>query len=434
MRLKTETQYQSKSINYHLAGWLFWSIGALFYAYEFFHRVAPGVLTTHLRESLFINDKELGLIGAMYMYAYAGLQLPAGILIDKFGPKKLLVFASLLVTVGSFVFSMTTNLYLIYFSRFLIGAGSAFAFVGCLKIGSMWLAMSSFPLVVGLTNFCGTLGALSGGAPFSMFVDHSGWQSAMIQLSFLGLFITLLLGLVLKERPNWQAKTNQKEEKNQTSLATGLSYILKSQQTWLLSLYGACLVVPIAALPEMWGPEYLVVAYTLPKTKAAAITHTIFIGTALGGPLIGLIATRVKNLFTIMFPATIGALVLLSVFLYFPTTPIPYLYPLLFAYGILTANMLLVFSLIKQDYPSWAQGTAIGFVNMIIMLCGGLSQYGVGWLLDKFRNQHEGIYLLSDYHKALSILPFCLFFAVGLTILINARHKVRSKFTEKEKL
>lgn len=419
-----ERPTSKKLLNYQLAGWLFWSVGALFYAYEFFHRVAPGVLTTHLREILTIDDKQLGLIGAMYLYAYAAFQLPAGILIDKYGPKKLLVFASLLVTIGSFAFAFSTNHHWAYFSRFLIGAGSAFAFVGCLKIGSQWLAMSSFPLVVGLTNFCGTLGALSGGAPFSWLLERIGYKAALLNLSFLGLAITLLLLLILKDKPEEiSADTNKKELHSADSILTGLGYVMRSKQTWYISLFGTLLVMPIAALPEMWGPEYLVVAYSIPKTQAAALTHTIFVGTAIGGPLVGWLATRVSNLKYIMFPATLGALVLLSVFLYVPHTTLSYLYPLLFLYGILTANMLLSFSIIKQSYPDWVQGSAIGFVNMIIMLCGGFAQYGIGWLLDRFRSQHDGVYLLSDYHIALSILPFCLIFAVGLTILINGNHK-----------
>ncbi|MGE4348422.1 MAG: MFS transporter [Candidatus Berkiella sp.] len=419
-----EQPTSKKFLNYQLAGWLFWSVGALFYAYEFFHRVVPGVLTTHLREILTINDKQLGLIGAMYLYAYAGFQLPAGILIDKYGPKKLLVFASLLVTIGSFAFTFSINHHWAYFSRFLIGAGSAFAFVGCLKIGSQWLAMSSFPLVVGLTNFCGTLGALSGGAPFSWLIEKVGYKTALFDLSFVGLAITALLFLILKDKPEEESlEANKKELHTMHSILTGLGYVLRSKQTWYISLFGTLLVMPIAALPEMWGPEYLVVAYSIPKTQAAALTHTIFVGTAIGGPLVGWLATRVSNLKYIMFPATLGALLLLSIFLYVPHTTLKYLYPLLFLYGILTANMLLSFSIIKQSYPDSVQGSAIGFVNMIIMLCGGFAQYGIGWLLDRFRSQHDGIYLLSDYHLALSILPFCLIFAVGLTILINGNHK-----------
>src|SRR5579864_5516784 len=89
---------------WHLGGWALWSIAALFYAYEFIHRVAPSVITSQLREAFSVNDHQLATIGAMYFYAYAAFQLPAGILIDKYGTKRVLVIASVILTLGSFLF------------------------------------------------------------------------------------------------------------------------------------------------------------------------------------------------------------------------------------------------------------------------------------------------------------------------------------------
>lgn len=409
-----------KNMSPQWLGWFFWGIAALFYAYEFFHRVAPSVLTTQLRDFFVIDNKQLGTIGAMYLYAYAAFQLPAGLLVDRYGPKKLLISASLMVTFGSFLFAFAPHIYIAYLSRFLIGAGSAFAFVGCLKIGSIWLAASSFPLIVGLTNFCGTLGALSGGMPFSLLINRFGWQEALLFVSFIGLFITLLL-LCLKPPP----KNNfpLQESVVTASLFKVLKQIMTSAQTWLIALYGTLLVMPIAAIPEMWGSEYLSVVHALPKEQASNITHTIFVGTALGGPIIGWIATRVSDYRYIMFPATTCALILLFYFLYGSYTNISLLYPVLFFYGLCTSNMLLCFTLIKNQQPIWAQGAAIGFINMIIMFFGGVTQYGIGWILDFLRKSHDGIYTISDYHTAMSVLPFCLIVAISLTLLIKDRHK-----------
>lgn len=410
-------QFQAtpKSLFYHwqLKGWMLWALAALFYAYEFIHRVAPGVLTNQIREVFAANDHQLAIIGAMYLYGYALFQIPAGILIDRYGVKKVLVIASSILTLGSFLFTMTTSSGIAHASRFMIGAGSAFAFIGCLKIGSQWLANSSFPLVVGLTNLCGTLGALSAGAPLSLLVNKIGWREALIQLSFIGLLITLLLGLFLQEK---KTPVSLKQPK----LLTGLILIVKTPYSWLIALYGALLVAPIAALPELWGVEYLQIAYQISGTQAAAITHTIFIGTATGGTLIGWLIVRLALDETkLMAIASLGALLLLLIFLFLPTLPLTYLYAILFGYGILTANMLLCFSLMSKTYPAWAQGVAISFTNTIIMTFSGLVQDRVGWMLRKLHALHQGVYLVEDYQIALSILPVCLLFAIGLTFFIK---------------
>lgn len=408
---------QTPSSRWHLGGWTLWSIAALFYAYEFIHRVVPSILTNELRLGLNINDHQLGTIGAMYFYAYAAFQLPAGVLIDRYGAKKLLVMASAILTLGSFIFATTSSIFVAQVSRFMIGMGSAFAFIGCLKIGAQWLTMSSFPLVVGLTNLCGTLGALSGGKPMSYLVNHFGWRDMLFQLSCVGLVITLLLWLFLQDKPTPKEESNQE----QPGLLTGLFTVMKNPQSWIIALYGMLLVAPIAAIPEMWGVEYLKVAYNLPATQAAGITHTIFIGTAIGGPLIGWLMTHQIEEVDFMMVSTLGALILLCIFLYWVNMPISNLYIVLFSYGLLTANMLLCFSLITECHPPWAQGAAIGFINMVIMAGGGLAQDRVGWLLDKLRSHHEGIYLLEDYHIALSVLPVCLLAAIGLTLFIKQK-------------
>lgn len=407
----------SKTARWHLGGWTLWAIAAIFYGYEFIHRVAPSILTEQLRVSLNINDHQLGTIGAMYFYAYAAFQLPAGVLIDRFGAKKLLVSASLILTLGSFIFATTSSILIAQISRFLIGMGSAFAFIGCLKIGAQWLTMSSFPLVVGLTNLCGTLGALSGGKPLSYLVHEFGWREVLMQLSFVGLFITLILWLFLEDKP----QTIKKSEADQPGLLTGLITVMKNPQSWIIALYGMLLVAPIAAIPEMWGVEYLKVAYDLSATEAAGITHTIFIGTAIGGPIIGWIMTHPIEEVDFMMIASLGALILLCMFLYWVNMPITNLYIVLFSFGLLTANMLLCFSLITECHPPFAQGAAIGFINMVIMAGGGLAQDRVGWLLDKLRANHEGVYLLEDYHIALSVLPVCLLAAIGLTLFIKQK-------------
>lgn len=413
---------RQKDVSHFRIGWLFWFIAALFYAYEFFHRVTPSVLTAQLREFFSVNDQQLGTIGAMYLYAYAAFQLPAGMLVDKYGPKRLLVFASLLVCFGSFSFAFSQNYYAAYFSRFLIGAGSAFAFVGCLKIGTIWLAASAFPLVVGLTNFCGTLGALFGGLPFSILIEQHGWHNALVIISLLGLVVTLLLMFFLKPAPPHLVKADARQN---VHLIPALKHIIQSPQTWLIAFYGTLLVVPIAALPEMWGPEYLSVVHHLPKEQASSITHTIFVGTALGGPFIGWLATYVKDYRWIMGTATLVALCLLSYFLYGDYQGVGHLYPVLFFYGVCTANMLLCFTLIKNNQPAWTQGAAIGFVNMIIMFFGGLTQFAIGWMLDFLRSQNNGLYTIDNYHTAMGILPFCLILALSLTVFIKERHKMK---------
>lgn len=365
------------------SAWSLWLIAALFYGYEFTHRVAPSVLTSDLKLAFDLNTQQLGMLGALYFYAYALCQIPAGMMIDKYGPIKPLIFASGLLTIGSFIFTLTNNLEAIYFSRLLIGAGSAFAFIGTLKIATLWLSPRVFPIVVGLTNLIGTLGALLGGMPLAHLCAQNSWRATMLDISVIGLMLTfLLLFFFSKKHPN----------KTQTSQT--LAHVLKSKKLWGLAVVAALLVAPIAALPEMWGVEYITSVYQVSIPQAAKFSHTIFIGTALGGPFIGFVASKTEKPFQWMLFATTMALILLSTFLYLPKLAAINLTLILFAFGFCTANMLLCFAMVNQ-------GIAIGFINTIIMLVAGLSQHLIGGLLQ-----------VSPYPMALSVLPLGLLFAL----------------------
>ncbi len=401
---------------YALGGWALWLIAALFYAYEFIHRVVPSILTEELRIAFSVNEHQLGLIGAMYFYAYAAFQLPAGVLVDKYGAKRLLVIASTVLTLGSFLFATTSSASVAQISRFMIGMGSAFAFVGCLKIGGQWLAVSSFPLVVGLTNFFGTMGALSGGKPLASLVQTFGWHHVMMLVSFAGLFITVMMWLFLHDKP---ISKREQQKLTHLSVLSGLKIVVRCPQSWLIAIFSALLVAPIVALPEMWGVEYLKITYDISAPEASAITHTIFIGTAVGGAVIGWAMTKIQHKLRFMAFSTFGALTLLSMFLYWNDLAFTNLYIMLFSYGVLTSNMLLSFTLITRLHPDWAQGAAIGFTNMVIMAFGGLMQHGIGWLLHTLKCQHEGMALIEDYHLAFSVLPVCLLLAIALTFFIK---------------
>lgn len=405
-----------------LKGWAIWGIAAAFYAYEFIHRVAPSIMTLELKESLSLSAQQLGQIGAMYFYAYAAFQLPAGIILDRFGLKKVLVGASLILTIGSFIFTSAQTPFAAQMSRFMIGAGSAFAFVGCLKIAALWLPQRDFPFVVGLTNLCGTLGALLGGTPMAYAVSHVGWRETFFYFSCIGIVITLLLARFLQDSPK---NVHNAEIPPQYSLWKGFLLVARNPQSWVIGLYGALLVAPIAALPEMWGVEYLQVAYRLQSTTASSLTHTIFLGTAIGGPLIGWFMIKRDDPVDVMMLATVCAVTLLSLFLYGFQAPSFWMYLVLLFYGIFTANMLLCFTLMTRAYPAWAQGAAIGFTNMVIMTVAGGIQHLIGWLLD-YLDHNLVLRLLREYEVTLALLPFCLLLALVLTLLMSRIEEKRT--------
>ena len=405
-------------------GWFIWGIAALFYSYEFTQRVAPSVMIPELMTALHLDAAALGSLSAYYFYMYALCQIPAGMLIDRYSPRHMLTLATLLVSAGGLALIYSPSLFYAKASRALIGAGSAFAFIGCLKLAQHWIPKHHFPFMVGLTNLSGTLGALAGGAPLAFAVHYWGWQSTMFFLSLLGLLLSVLTFSFIR---NPIAPEKVLLEETPLSLIKHLKIVTQDRQTWIFALYGGLVVVPIAAFVELWGVPFLSIAHDLTREKAAFLNSLIFIGIAIGAPTIGWLYSKISKPILLCRIATSLALFLLCLILFTHSMNLSYLSVILLLYGFLTSNMLLCFTFVSMRHSKRFSGAALGLTNMVVMAGGALFQPLIGWLLDFRGGKAETLrtfshFTVADYHFAFIILPVCLVFAILLTFFMKRPH------------
>jgi MFS family permease len=161
--------------NIPIFSWVFWGCAAVFYCYQFLLRVSPTVITKELSEYLSIEACFLGVLISSYYYGYSLLQIPAGLIIDRFGPRRPLSIACVFCAVGGLIFSASETLNLMWIGRFLIGVGSAFAFLSCVKLSSLWFPVEKLAILVSLTMVLGTIGGVGGGWPLAKAVEAYGW-------------------------------------------------------------------------------------------------------------------------------------------------------------------------------------------------------------------------------------------------------------------
>ncbi len=417
-----ENKYRS------MTGWFVWIIAALFYSYEFFIRISPAAMVSHLMKSFAVDAATLGTISALYYYAYAAMQIPVGILFDRYGVQKLLTVAALMVTIGSILFATTNNLLLAEIGRVIMGAGSAFSFVGCIKLAVNWFALRRLAIIVGLTNFMGVFGATFAEAPLSYAVDQIGWRQAMLWVGIAGAFIALLISLIVKDKPRSRDKQKRAEEiaydeLHKQKMFEGLKLILKSKQAWLVSIFGCLMVAPISAFAELWANPFLVSYEHLRQVEAAGLSTFIYIGISIGGPMLGWISGDIGRRKPIMFIGAIGAFLCLMVILLIPIKSRFVLGDLLFMFGFFSSSMLLIFAMNTEGNPKWAAGVAIGFTNMLVMLGGTIFQPLIGLFLDieSKTNMVTNMSVVpsSAYQKALFILPVCQIAAFILLFFIK---------------
>jgi len=223
----------------------------MLYAYEYLLRISPSAMESSLRNHFNLSATGFGLLSSVYYYAYVPMQLPVGVLMDRFGPRRLLTIACLICVIGTFMFSGTSLFNVAVCGRFLIGAGSAFAFVGVLKLATIWLPEDKLAMVAGVTTALGTVGAMIGDNVLGNLVSAHGWQPTInyTALFGLGLIFIIWFGIHDHKRDLESGGTIDSFKRNLVDLAI----ILKNKQVWLNGFYGCLVYLPTTVFAELWG-------------------------------------------------------------------------------------------------------------------------------------------------------------------------------------
>ncbi len=375
----------------------------------------------------------LGTLTGCYYYAYALLQIPVGTLMDRFKPRRMLTFAAVFCSLGALLFSSADSLFIAAIGRALIGAGSAFAFLSCLKLGTLWFPSHYLPLVVGLTLLLGTAGGVSAGYPMGWLVEVSGWRHSLWLVAFIGFAIAVLGWSVIRdnappalEKEILKSHGDEPHHTSPPNLLRSVLEVIRNPQSWFIALYGFLMYVPLSGFTDQWGPHFFMSVHHFDKATAGATNSALLVGIGVGAPLFPFLCKRLKAYKPTVFTAAFGALVCLSAVFFLPALPFWLVITLLFLAGVFLGGQFLAFSMTCALNPLSASATAGGFHNMLCMLSGVIFQPLIGWLLDyKWSGSYiNGIrtYTTSDYNLALSSISISLVMACLIVFLIEEKY------------
>jgi sugar phosphate permease len=405
--------------------WLICGLGALYYCYEYLLRISPSVMTKELMSVYHLNATEIGVFSAYYYHAYVPMQIIVGLLMDKYGPRKLLTMACMFCAFGTFLFASNYSLTVATLGRFLVGFGSAFAFVGALKLATIWLPPNRFALVSGLILCLGMLGAMMSDILLRILVDQLSWQVTLYASAVVSLVLAATLWTFIRDTTS-ENVCLVTSSLDFPGLLRRLWGVLKNSQIWLSGCVGLLLYLSLSAFAELWGIQYLQQAQGLSKAQAAQANSLIFFGWAIGGPLWGWVSDFIKLRRLPMLILAIIAMILACVILYVPGLSLVQLYGLLFLFGLASSVQILVFVIARESACIQITATAIAITNAIVMMGGNVFQPMVGKFLDMSWNgaMIDGvrIYSQSAYQFALSIMPIGILLAVIIMFFIRETH------------
>lgn len=410
--------------NPYLLGSIICTIGALFYCYEFVLRIIPGILQEELRMAFGnLSATAFGQVSALYYYAYSPMQLPVGILMDRFGPRYLLTLACLCCTLGSLLFSFP-GLFIAGTGRLLVGFGSSFAFVGVLSAATNWLPLRYFSLVAGLMTTLGMLGLVYGEIQITHLAHILGLKAVLNMSVVVGLILTLFIYAIVRDAPI---------KRDHHHMPYGEFFkqvwlVLKSKQIWIIAIIGTCLYTSLSVFGELWGKSFLEQAFDLSKIQAAKTISMLFLGWAVGAPLAGYISDQIGNRLMPLTLGAVGSLLFIGLILFDQHLSYVQLNISMFFYGVFSASEIIVFIMAKEYSPTQQlSGTIFAVTNMIVSFGGVVFQPLVGKLLDwsahSASHHYMHHYSTHNYQIGLSILPLSMLIVVILAFSMKMQAK-----------
>jgi nitrate/nitrite transporter NarK len=403
------------------------SLCSLFLFYKYVLQIYPSVITESLMKEFNLDGAGLGNLVGNFYYSFMVAQLFVGYILDKFSARWVTSGAILLCAIGVIWFSNSHTVMSACLSRALMGIGVAFATVAYMKLAAVWFPPRQYALIGGLLASAAMAGAVAGEAPLSWLMNAYGWRECLFMVGMAGVVLTLAFAITVRDAP---ASERAKPVTHTVSLKDMLS-VLKNKQNWLLTLYGGLAFSPVAVFGGLWGNPFIQQAYNLDQTQAATFVSLAFIGLGFGSPMLGALSNRLGDRKYLLFLSPLISGIAITLVLYAHPMPIWLMATLLFTFGFALGAFMLVFTIGKELNSLYLTATVIGMINASDAVLDGLTEPGIGKLLDLFwdgkivNNVHY--FSLNSYHIALAILPVYLFVAAALVFWIKTEGSVTEK-------
>jgi MFS family permease len=395
----------NKKSAFNRLSWIVWVLGALFFLYEFFLRTYVGTVAHQIIPDLHLNAATFALIGSAYYLTYGLMQIPVGILADKFGAKICLLFACLLCAGATFWFAHTTGFVDAFISRLLMGLGSAFGFICLLVVVINWFPRKYFGTMAGISQFVGTMGPLVAAGPLIALMNslHETWRAALTQVGLSALVLAVLILLIFKNKPKDKQQTMVFLIPNQP-IKDRLLRLARNSQAWLIAAYSTCNYVSISLLAAFWGTEFLQ-AQGLSQGIAADIISASWLGFALACPGLGAFSDFTKRRKPLLVTCSLTGLISTALITYLPAQSAWTYGVLFFLLGIAASGQNLGFATISEQVGKETRATALGLNNCVIMLFNVVLPPLISYIINTSSASHPQHLQPQDFTTAFSAMP-----------------------------
>jgi nitrate/nitrite transporter NarK len=390
-----------------------------------FYRASNAIIAPELQRDLSLSPESLGLLSAAFFYAFACAQIPLALFLDRLGARIIITVLTLLSSVGSLFFALSSGLYGGLAGRVLMGVGMAANLMGPLKLFTQWFSPGEFATFSGLLVGAGTLGALAATTPLALLVEIMGWRWTFIAFSALTALLAAVFYLAIQDGPGTSTKFNNGMPKA-AKLTANLRFILQKRDYWLISCGTFFRYGTFMAVQALWAGPYMIEMLHFTPVAAGNIIMLSNIGYVIGCSMGGWLSDRVLSSRKQIVLMGLGGMALseLALTLYCGCSHTLMLTGVFFCFGLFAGFGNVMYAHIKGIMPLEMSGMALTGINFFTMLGVGVYIHFMGWILDHLASGRQaGL----DGYQASFFLTFLGVAAAGIGYLFTHESREWSK-------
>lgn len=392
-----------------LRPWVVTLVAALFFMYQFaqvnmFNALGPAMLN-----SFHIDALQLGNLSAMSIYANVLLLPVAGLILDRFSARRIILLGMFVSVVFTGVFSYAETYWLAAASRFIAGTAGAFCFLGCIVMASRWFPASKMAIASGLIVTMGMLGGALAQEPMALMIDQYGWHIAVRSYAILGFVFWIVMFIILADSPEKRVD-HPAGKSTLAGLKESACVAVKNTQNWFCGGYTSAMNLIILVIGAIWGAGYLESVHGIDHLHATRITSFIFFGSMIGSPLVGAFSDSIKKRRMPMLLGAWASLLLIMIVILSHSLSLMVLSGLFFLLGFTTSTQVLTYPVIAESNAPEHTGVCEALASFMIMGSGAICQDIFGMLMNyhavgKLHASELIHYNASDYQYAFWLLP-----------------------------
>ena len=410
--------------------WIVFGVVLFTYFMSVSQRTAPGLITDTLINEFTISASIMGIMASIQFLAYAGLQIPVGILSDRYGPNLFLILGTLLNGIGTLLYSLAPNEIVLLIARFLVGTGDSAIWINLILILSQWFKAKEFVGLLGIAGFSGSMGSLMASVPFSAWIELSGWRASFFTVGIILCVMAVLLYFVLILKPGQTIKNPLAVQKNRAKMGKNhektvkiLLKIFSDRQAWATFLCHFGLVGTYIGFIGSWAVPYGLTVYGLTLPEASRLIMVGLIGAMIGSPLTSWIATHLYPIKRTYMAVHLMVFICWIIFYLFGgKPPVNVVIVLYFIIGYGSGASSLTFAIVRQSFDTKVVGVVTGFANTGGFISAILLPGIFGKILDRFNPEIS----YAGYHYGFLIpILFSMLGVVGGFLVKDQQKEVK---------